>query len=524
MVERTASRWQRFLESPAAPGLLFATFIGLILFTIGRFGMWIDESATIALVGHHGVGQLLHRVKLDAHPPLGYLVLKPWLSLFGANILASRSESAVFMVAAFGVWFHFFKTRFSRPVALLTLTLMVGNPLLVHYAVEGRMYAFGMLLTAITCVLATSTWKWRWFAYWPVAVAMLYTHYFLAFAIGAQFLYMLIARRELGLKIPWILLFGASILLTFVPWLPNALHMTNQVVTNGFWIPVTSAYTVTSYLLATFLHRLDSDVEAIRVFPALAYLAAWGAALIRAGRVRKGPHQLLWCLAGIPPLMLLILSCKPLVPIFHPRYVIYGLPALIALLAIGALDFAGLWRKLVIAILVIGAVAGIEFMEWRGFNEVKGFWAIESIKKDVTAKIDGETPTVITNWVFPFFDLKIALPPEQPVMHFRKDAPNKESFPDVLYYDKPDWYILNLDTVHAKYVWYIDELMKAASDVPDNWNLITLHRRGYVRERLYEIGPKKPKEEPKPDERDEPESPANKTTQTTLQAPQMLRP
>ncbi len=481
------SPWRRLIDSRFMPLVLLAVFACLIVSTINRFSIWIDESATLLLVGPHGYGEIVSYVKLDAHPPLWYLVLKPWLQLFGSSSLASRSESAVFMLVAFGVWYHFIKTRFSRSLAVLALALMVTNPMLLHYAVEGRMYAFALLLVAISCVVLTSGGPRRWFVYWPLAVAMLYTHYFLAFVVAAQFVYLLLRRREHDRSVLWIVLYGASIIAAFLPWVPYALHMTSAVVTNGFWIKPIAPSTVPGYVTGTFLHRLDAELQGIRVFPALLYLATFALVLVRARVARGGPFAMLWCLVVVPWVFLFILSCPPLAPVFHPRYVIFGLPALITLLAAGARTLTPRWRVMAMVILLVGNLSGIEMLRWRGFDDTRGYWGMKQLAREIGQPIDGGLPTIVCAWLFPFFDARATLPPEQRIIQLRDSPPVATSFPDVLYYDKPDWYVTKIDDVHARHVWFVDEAGAPAKPVPDAWKLEITHVRGYARARLFTL-------------------------------------
>ena len=487
MLGLSSSWWRRRFDSPAAPITLFAVFAALVITTITRFSVWIDESATLALVAPHSMRRIVQLTSYDAHPPVWYLVLKPWLTVFGKTVLAARVQSALFMFGAFGVWYHFVRTRFSRSLALAALALMVTNPMLLHYAVEGRMYAFATLLTAISCVLITSQWRWRWVAYWLVGVVMLYTHFFLGFVLAAEFLYLAISRREQGKSLLWLIIFGATIVAAFVPWLPYAFHISSAAVSNGFWIPPVTPATVPGYVMHAFLDILDTELANFGLFPILLYFAVFAGMLIRAPRFRPGPLALLWCVVAVPFFSLFALSCPPLVSVFHPRYVIFGLPALITLLGAGTLACVGRWRVAMIAILVAGNLFGVYMIRWRGFNDTRGYWAMKSVEPEISRKIDGEYPTIVCAWLFPFFDSKAVLDPHQPVIHFRQGPPTPDTFPDVLYAGHPDWWVTSLSDIHARHVWLLDELMKNPTDVPSNWKIVTTHRRGYLRTRLFEI-------------------------------------
>ena len=487
MTSLPTSRWRLALESPAVPVGMLLVFATLIVLTITRFGTWIDESATLALVGRHDYGDILRLMDLDVHPPLWYLLLKPWLQLFGSTVVVARTQSAVFMLIAAGIWYHFVKTRFSRPVALLALALMVTNPTILHYAIEGRMYAMGVMLVGLSCLALTSTWHRHWIAYWLVCVVMLYTHYFLGLVIAGQFVYLFLRRKEEGkLSLMWIAILGIAIIAAFVPWLPHATHST-KAVQGGFWIPPVQPSTVTNYVLGAFLHRMDRELDGARVFPALAFLMIWAGSLVRATRVGTRPTALLWCIAGIPWVFLFVLSVKPFVPIFSARYVVFGLPALITLLAVGALDFVGRWRAVAIAGLISGQLAGIQHLRWKGYEEVRGWYSMKTVAADVRVPVGGEIPTVVATSLFSYLDAWATLNEDQRLLYLPEDGRNPDMFPEVLFYDLPNIRIASLAEVHDRHVWILENSFKAPTEVPPNWKPSTVHLRGYVRVRLFNL-------------------------------------
>src|SRR5438477_1105040 len=79
--------------------LLIVLFVGLSLATINRFSPWHDESYTATLI-ESNYGDIVHRTALDVHPPLYYLVLKAWSSVFGSSVVDLRLFSVVCMSGA----------------------------------------------------------------------------------------------------------------------------------------------------------------------------------------------------------------------------------------------------------------------------------------------------------------------------------------------------------------------------------------------------------------------------------------
>jgi uncharacterized membrane protein len=479
------SRWTQLCEMRATPYLLFGLYVAIALVLVGRHGVWFDESYSLLLVAPHDLGEIARRTAVDGHPPLWYWVLKPWIALFGADIVAVRAQQALFMLGGLVLWYRFLCARFSRPLALIALLLIVTNPMLAHYTVEGRMYGFGVLLVGITLHLLTSRWRWRWYVYWPVAVAMLYTHYFLAFVVAAELLWLLLVRRDHELKVWWIVVYGASIVAAFTPWIPHAAAQTSRIVSTGFWIPPVAPTTVVSYVEHAFLHIPDADAQGWLVFPVLGFLVTFAALLLRAGRERGGYHALLWCVLAVPWACLFILSCKPFTPIFHPRYVLFSLPALLALLAVGVLATPRRWRTASVAILVLGQLVGIGVFWWRGGTDVRQYYAMKKIAHEAQKPIEGQLPAVVATWQFVFFDAKATLPATQQVVILRDTKPVLHST-DAIYFDKPDWYIHDLDEVTSRFVWLLEDRGQPPMPLPAGWQARRGHVRGYARYRLLE--------------------------------------
>jgi len=286
-------------------------------------------------------------------------------------------------------------------------------------------------------------------------------------------------------KVWWLLVYGASIVAAFAPWIPLAAHQTSRIVTGGFWIPPVTPYTLCVYVLHAFVHALDIDATGWYVFPSLAFFVALGVAL-RSAMNERGGHALLWCLLGIPWLCLFLLSCPPLIPIFHPRYVLFSLPALLALIAIGVLALRGRLRVLVLAALLLTQLVGLRLFWKRGNYEKPGYLSMKRVAKEISKPVDGEIPTVVATWQFGFFDARATLPMSQQVAILRDSVPEEWST-DAIYFDKPGWWILKLEDVPTRHVWILDSNESAPVPLPAGWKILVNHRRGYVRERLVEV-------------------------------------
>jgi hypothetical protein len=114
---------------------------------------------------------------------------------------------------------------------------------------------------------------------------------------------------------------------------------------------------------------------------------------------------------------------------------------------------------------------------------------MKTIAREISEPIDGALPTVVSAGLFPFFDAHVMVGDTQRVVYFRDKKPTKHQFPDVIYWDRPDWYVLSLAEVHARHVWLLEDFDKPNVEVPPNWKLEITHLRGYARSRLFKLDP-----------------------------------
>ena len=118
-------------------------------------------------------------------------VLKIWRGAFGDSVMALRTLSIAFGVAA--VWLcHVLVLDIGggRTFARTAALFLAVNPFQIHYSREVRMYAMGVFLVLLGSVLLARALMRRelrwWIAYGIAGAASLLTHYYLVFSILAQ--------------------------------------------------------------------------------------------------------------------------------------------------------------------------------------------------------------------------------------------------------------------------------------------------------------------------------------------------
>lgn len=239
--------------------IIAAVLSALISLAIGlNQSVWFDEAYSIFLA-KQPVAELMRLTSIDGHPPLYYLLLKGWATLFGFGELALRTLSVITMGGVVVIAALLAKRLFGVRAALFTLPLLVIAPFMLRYGFEIRMYALAALIgITATYVLVVarqtkdSRRQWMLYAAYAVLVALgVYTLYYTGLLWVAHLVWLLwlaIKERQSLFTARWPVAFAASVVL-FIPWLPTFLAQLG----NGALSPVVRTLTLEQLLgIVTF--------------------------------------------------------------------------------------------------------------------------------------------------------------------------------------------------------------------------------------------------------------------------------
>jgi mannosyltransferase len=311
--------------------------------TLGVQSYHHDEIVTASRILRDGFWHAMDAVGFsESAPPLYYAVAWLWTQLTGTGEFGLRTVSALAGIATVPVAYLLGAELSSRRAGIVAAALVAVNPMLLWYSQEARAYALFVLLTALSLlyfVRALDRGRRRDSLAWGIASALaLGTHYFAAFPIAAEALWLLRRRgREAGGAFPgiWVIVVAALALAPLLVHQASFAHaewISNFSLWHRLWeTGLTFALGETGDIIARPEHPL------LAVAPALIAIA--GAWLVFAHGERRERRA-----AGIPLALAAVTVVVPLVIALLDSgkdYVLARnlLPALVPLLVALAVGF-----------------------------------------------------------------------------------------------------------------------------------------------------------------------------------------
>lgn len=312
--------------------LLGCMYISLIF----NINVWTDEAYTIELVRNHSFRGIISETALDVHPPLYYLLLKVFVSLFGDSIRVFKLFSILPMFGLMLLTWLKVRKYWGETVAILMLLFLNGIPCMLEYVVQIRMYSLACFWVTWAGLSAYGVWKKRTVSEFVqltiVALLACYTHTYAM--ISCVFLYAILILFEIihalkqkdGKGLFKVFFSGILVAVGFAPWLRVLVKQTLNRVGN-YWIESITVKEILSYPSFLFQTAIPYATEMLIGLCILGILVA----------IRKQKEALLFL--GIPMLTALFgIAISVLVtPFFIPRYLVpcVGLLALFLAIAFG---------------------------------------------------------------------------------------------------------------------------------------------------------------------------------------------
>lgn len=359
--------------------------------------LWHDEAFSGLYTRDYGWREMMHRIALDVHPPLYYIVLKLWSAIFGHSLFSLRALSILFGVLTIWLGYLFVKKVFgNEKFALFTALLLAINPFQIQYSLEARMYTLGTFLALLSSYLLVKALEnnqrkyWIW--YGIAAVGCLYTHYFLFFTVAAQIVYLgYILFKSEGFSIALIkskkfvnaAIAGIVMIILYLPWLPNFI-VQNQRVQQAYWIPPMNRWSIPSTIWKMTFGSQDAKHFTLLV----ATLVALGVVYFFYKKNQETPRYLVLLGLFVPFVGSILISLRT--AIFLERYFVFAGLFYIISIAVFILQIPRFpVRRSLATILVIVSLV-MFFKNWRDLDISKkpGMAAAARMLNEQSAKKD----------------------------------------------------------------------------------------------------------------------------------------
>ena len=331
---------------------IFGFAIVFYLFNISFSDLWCDEIYTKSLINFH-VPEMIAQFKNDLHPPLYFIGLKLFTSVFGSSALSLRLFSVTGVLSSLLLGYFAGQRVFGKQGAICFCLMLLSLPMLASYSHEARMYtwaAFSVTGVFIYSCLFLKSGKNRDLAFLFIfTVVAIYVHYYsLVAAFVANFFVFLSLIRTKNKK--WLIHLLSLILavLLFLPWLSMFVVQINKV-QHAFWVPAVNFNTILSCFAAPFTEIFWTTPYSISLLILIYSITVF--TIYRSFAKSFSEHRIvLWLSMFIflGTLLVIIVISTFSQPILYSRYVMAIVTMLIVPQTILLIHIKAKWLKIVL--------------------------------------------------------------------------------------------------------------------------------------------------------------------------------
>lgn len=209
--------------------------------------LWFDESFTINLI-RKPWREMFRLAAFDVHPPLYYICMKLFISLFGESTLSYHAVSLLCYCVMIAASALFFLKYFNKKTAATVVLALCALPGMQYYALEIRMYSMsamwillGFYMSHILCLrFDENRFNKEWILLAFLHVAAAYTHYFAGVAaVGTSFfllIRLLYEKKKYSTVIRQWLLYCFLMFVLYLPWFRVMMRQMRSI-SGNYWIP-----------------------------------------------------------------------------------------------------------------------------------------------------------------------------------------------------------------------------------------------------------------------------------------------
>lgn len=234
---------------------LIGFFSLLYVSLLFNYNIWTDEAFTLQLL-HGNLKEIIEGTARDVHPPLYYILCKPFFVLTNGDLWVQKFITIIPQVGTYVLLATVFRKKFGDVAAFMALLFFTCIPCTMEFSVQVRMYSLALFFVTLCGVFAYEAYmdntkrSWVWLAVGALGAA--YTHYFsfvsIIVIVGFLFLAILFTKRILLKK--W-LIAAVCMIVGYLPWMPSFIDQVTRV-REDYWIEEITVETIWGYFIWTF--------------------------------------------------------------------------------------------------------------------------------------------------------------------------------------------------------------------------------------------------------------------------------
>lgn len=317
-------------------------FVTLSLIIGVQQSVWFDEAYSINLA-KRPFEDLIYLTSVDVHPPVYYILLKFWGSIFGFSEFSLRIPSVLAMALAIFLGIVLIKKVIGGRAAIFAAIFLSLSPMLIRYGFEIRMYALATLIATSSSLILweiLNTEKVRKKRILQVIYALLvalgmFSLYYTIVIWVTHLIYLIYrtkkAKKPIFKQDFWLVYILA--VLIFLPWVSTVLKQLG----NGALAPISERLDLSNIIgiiTFNFIYRPAWQTDQIFGVFILAFVVLMMILIVKnkfKNKEEQSGFSFLAFLAGVP-ILLEFLICL-VSPMYVERYLVYSAPFLIILVA-----------------------------------------------------------------------------------------------------------------------------------------------------------------------------------------------
>ena len=324
--------------------LIVLLAFGLRIYRLDYQDLWGDEAYSV-YVSRMALSNIV-RGGVDTHPPLYHVLLHFLIGLAGNRVFALRFLPLIASLLLVPLTYRLGQEIFDELTGFLAAFLTAIAPFQVYYAQETRMYSLAALGSTLSAwffwrLLRSETnlreRRWRlWTGYVLTTAIALYSHYYAFFVLAAQVSLILAMHwRKPAHLVRWLTVF-TLLAVVYIPWSAAQMSFLGNKASTRYeeYSLAFLGRIIWRTIAALSLGLTIRPLLTVYLMPGfLVLLMAGLMRILRRGEGIRWGHWLviLWLVAPL----ILAWVVNPVMPFFHPRYLLICAPAWAILLAAG---------------------------------------------------------------------------------------------------------------------------------------------------------------------------------------------